>query len=223
MIRFVSRTAQEGLLAQHRPPGSRRHPRRLSLRAIRRATAHPGRTRSNRQRRACGPQRNGSAERLDRDRARRRDRVRARLWRRTHRSEDAGDSFDALRHRVCQQAVHRDRDPAARRGGQAVAARQGREVVPAAHARERHQRAATAVDDVGIPGLLAAGLRLHRHATPGDGADDHAAVGGQGAGFRPRHEVAIQQHQLRDRGGDRRARGGDAVRWISCANGSSRR
>ena len=86
------------------------------------------------------------------------------------------------------------------------------EVVPAAYARERRQRAATTVDDVGIPGLLAAGLRLHRHAAPRDGADDYAAVGCQGAGFRPRREVAIQQHQLRDRGGDRRAGGGYAVR-----------
>jgi CubicO group peptidase (beta-lactamase class C family) len=52
---------------------------------------------------------------------------------------------------------------------------------------------------------------LYRHATPGDGADDRAAVGGQGAGFRSRHEVAIQQHQLRDRRGDCGARGEHGV------------
>ena len=141
-------TCQRGLLAQHCPACSCCHACRVCLRALRRATVQRNRTRSDRQWCACGPRRNRSAERLDRDRPRRRDRVRARLWRRTDRSEDAGSSFDALRHRVCQQTVHCDSAVAARGGGQTVAARQGREVVPAAHARERRQRAATTVDDV---------------------------------------------------------------------------
>jgi len=47
--------------------------------------------------------------------------------------------------------------------------RQGLEMVSAADARERGVDSAVVVDDLGLPGLLAAGLRLHGHA-PGAGA-----------------------------------------------------
>ena len=55
-----------------------------------------------------GPRGHRSAKRVDRHRARRRDRLRAGVRRRAHRPQDAGHAVDALRHRVGQQAVHRD-------------------------------------------------------------------------------------------------------------------
>ena len=53
-------------------------------------------------------------------------------------------------------------------------------------ARQRRQHSTTAVDDVRVPGLLATGLCLHRHAAAGDTAGDHEALDGQGTGFRAR-------------------------------------
>ena len=96
-----------------------------------------------------------------------------------------GDAADALQHRLDQQAVHGGGDAALAGAGQAFARRQGREVHSRSHARERSDDPPTAVAHVGLPGLLAAGLRDADDAPAGHGAEDYGHVGAKPLDFEP--------------------------------------
>ena len=110
----------------------------------------------------------------------------------------------ALRDRLGVQAVHRGGDPAAAAGRQALAGRQGRKVLPGSHAGERHHRSPAARAHVGLPGLLAAGLHVPVDGRAGNAGGHHGPLGQEAARLRARHEMAVQQYGLRDRGPHRR-------------------
>ena len=125
------------------------------------------------------------------------------------------EASDALQHRLGEQAVHGDGDPDARRGREAVARRSGRQVPARPDARERGDDPAAAVAHVGLPGLLAAGLRAAVHAAGSHRGADPRQVGEEAARLRAGHAVPVQQHRLRRRGRDRREGEREAAAGVS--------
>src|SRR5581483_6791775 len=71
------------------------------------------------------------------------------------------------------------------------------------------------VAHLGLPGLLAAGLRSAFHASADRRGQDSRYLGAQAARFRARNKVAVQQYKFRDRRVDRREGERDAAFGLS--------
>ena len=114
----------------------------------------------------------GSSERLGRCRQARACRVRERLWFGEARTPGRCHTRHALRHRIGQQTVHRFSDSAPPAGGKALDRRSRLQIHPRTDSRKRCDGPSAPVTYVGIPGLLAAGLR-DAHDAVGDHAPIH--------------------------------------------------
>jgi hypothetical protein len=75
-----------------------------------------------------------------------------------------------------------------------IARRHRRQVPALIDARRGNHPPAVVVTHLRLSGLLSAGLRGALRGEGHDGESDSGQVGEKGSGFRPRHEIAIQQY-----------------------------
>ena len=140
------------------------------------------------------------AERVGGDRQGRGTRLRARVRPGAHRSQDAGDARDALQHRLDQQAVHGRRQSCCspRSGKLSLDDTVGKwlpDLTRGDGVTIRQLLSMTSgyqdywPQDYVMPGML----------QPIDAEQILDALGAEAARLRARHEVAVQQHQLRHR------------------------
>src|SRR6185437_16440059 len=102
-----------------------------------------------------------------------------------------------------KQAADGRNGAAAATGWQAVAGGSCFEVRARSDPRGRGDDSRAAVAYVGLSGFLAAGLRTTADAETHLAARDSRSLGEAASGLRSGHEMAIQQHQLRNRSADR--------------------
>ena len=199
---LASRHAQAHRPRRHNAPGRRPRRPRGDLARARRPHRRGGERDAEGHRHAL---------RLGRHRAGRQARLRQGLRAGAHHASQARHARDPLPDRLGLQGVH-GRGRAAPAGGrQALARRQGLQVVPGADRRRQGEPAPAPDPHLRLLRLLAAGLCAGAVHPPHHAPCDHGRVGQAPARLRAGRRLAVLQHRLRHRGRDHRQGGGRAA------------